>query len=98
MSSTVKNMPVTEQKSEWEKKHVEPVVKRFGERRSQFETDSGIPISRLYLPEELDYQKQLGFPGDYPFTRGPYPTMYRGRFWTMRQYAGFASAEESNKR
>ena len=57
--------------------------------------------NRLYTPldiEELDYEKDLGFPGEYPFTRGVQPTMYRGRFWTMRQYAGFATAEESNQR
>ena len=57
--------------------------------------------NRLYTPldvEGIDYEKDLGFPGEYPFTRGVQPTMYRGRFWTMRQYAGFSTAEESNKR
>ncbi len=61
-------------------------------------TSSGISIERLYGPEEFDYVGKLGFPGEYPFTRGVYPTMYRGRLWTMRQYAGFGSAEESNRR
>jgi len=61
-------------------------------------TDSEIIINELYGPKELDYEALLGQPGEYPFTRGVYPTMYRGRLWTMRQYAGFASAAESNKR
>src|SRR5437867_5748516 len=65
---------------------------------SQVRTDSGIEISRVYTPFEFDYAQHLGMPGEYPFTRGIHSTMYRGRLWTMRQYAGFGSAEESNKR
>ncbi len=61
-------------------------------------TGSGITVERVYGPEDFDYLEKLGFPGEYPFTRGVYPTMYRGRLWTMRQYAGFGNAEESNKR
>jgi methylmalonyl-CoA mutase N-terminal domain/subunit len=91
-------MNLQDKKKTWEKEQLEPVLKKSAERRSAFETDSGIDMDRLYLPREFDYEDQLGFPGAYPFTRGVYPTMYRGRFWTMRQYAGFASAEESNKR
>ncbi len=71
------------------------------ERKAQFTTTGGIPLERLYTPEsvkDLDYAKDLGFPGEYPYTRGVQPTMYRGRFWTMRQYAGFATAEASNER
>ncbi len=70
------------------------------ERKSDFETLSGIPLERLYLPSDLDgdYATQIGFPGAYPYTRGVYPTMYRGRLWTMRQYAGYAGAEETNRR
>lgn len=82
----------------WERERVEPVITKFPERRSKFQTDSGIEIDRLYLPRKLDYAAQLGFPGEYPFTRGIYPTMYRNRFWTMRQYAGYGTAEESNRR
>lgn len=82
----------------WEQRSVRPVVERFGERRPRFETDSGIPIDRLYISPDGRYGEQLGFPGEYPFTRGVYPTMYRGKFWTMRQYAGFGTAEESNTR
>ncbi|MER3523765.1 MAG: methylmalonyl-CoA mutase [Ignavibacteria bacterium] len=87
-----------QKKEDWEEKLVQPVVRRFGERRTHFATDSGIGIERLYLPREVSYEEQLGFPGEYPFTRGVYPTMYRGKFWTMRQYAGFGTAEESNTR
>jgi len=71
------------------------------ERDVPFETSSGRPVKEAYTPDDLngfDYLERLGFPGEYPFTRGVQPTMYRGRFWTMRQYAGFADAEESNRR
>ena len=84
-------------KSEWQSTRVKPVVERFGERKKQFLLDSGIEVESLYGPEGKQ-ESRLGFPGEYPFTRGVYPTMYRGKFWTMRQYAGFGSAEESNKR
>jgi methylmalonyl-CoA mutase, N-terminal domain len=80
---------------------VERALKRGGERRERFATTSGIEIKRLYDPGDLaglDYEEALGFPGEYPFTRGVQPTMYRGRLWTMRQYAGFGTAEESNRR
>ncbi len=87
-------------KQEWEETTVKKVTDRFPERREQFETLSGIPLDRAYAPTdvEVDYLDDLGFPGEYPFTRGVQPTMYRGRFWTMRQYAGYATAEESNIR
>jgi methylmalonyl-CoA mutase N-terminal domain/subunit len=74
---------------------------KLAERRERFATISGIPLERLYTPEHLrgwDSESELGYPGEFPFTRGIYPTMYRGRFWTMRQYAGFGTAAESNKR
>ena len=85
---------------DWEHQTLEPVLKRFPERREEFVTSSGIPVQRLYNPAdaETDHARDLGFPGQYPFTRGVQPTMYRGRLWTMRQYAGYASAEESNRR
>jgi methylmalonyl-CoA mutase, N-terminal domain len=67
-------------------------------RQPQFATTSGIPLEPLYVPRDIDYEEKLGFPGEYPFTRGIQPTMYRGRFWTMRQYAGFGTAEETNRR
>ena len=79
---------------------VKPTLERLPERREAFETLSGLPLERVYAPAEADvaYLEDLGFPGSLPFTRGVYPTMYRGRLWTMRQYAGYASAEESNER
>lgn len=87
-------------KKEWEEKFVKPFVQKAPERKKEFKTSSGIVVDRLYTPEdvEIDYEKKLGYPGLYPFTRGVYPTMYRGRLWTMRQYAGFGTAEETNKR
>lgn len=80
---------------------VKKTVQKYPERKSTFTTGGGVPVERLYTPENIkdfDYTEDLGFPGDYPYTRGVQPTMYRGRFWTMRQYAGYASAEESNER
>ena len=88
-------------KQEWNDNTFEPVKKRFGERRDRFETDSGIEVDTVYTPEDLkdfDYADALGYPGEYPYTRGVQPNMYRGRVWTMRQYSGFASPEESNAR
>ena len=88
-------------KQEWREATLARALKRFPERQSCFEAASGAPIEALYAPsdlEEWDYSSQLGFPGEYPFTRGVQPSMYRGRYWTMRQYAGFADAEESNRR
>ena len=87
---------------EWEEKVVKPLIAKRPERKEKFMTDDGFEIKRTYTPADLgegwDYLQKLGFPGEYPFTRGVYATMYRGRFWTMRQYAGFGTAEESNKR
>jgi methylmalonyl-CoA mutase N-terminal domain/subunit len=92
---------LAEARKNWEEKRVAPALKRGGERRDRFATTSGIEIKRVYDPEDLngfDFLSDLGFPGEYPFTRGVQPTMYRGRLWTMRQYAGFGDAEESNRR
>lgn len=87
------------QKKQWEQE-VEKATARFPERKGSFHTSSDISVERLYLPENPDenYAENLGFPGQYPYTRGIQPTMYRSRFWTMRQYAGFGSAKETNKR
>jgi methylmalonyl-CoA mutase N-terminal domain/subunit len=83
----------------WEEDILKPAQEKFPERKESFSTGSGIPLPRVALPEEdRDYSEKLGFPGDKPYTRGVYPTMHRGRLWTMRQYAGYASAEESNQR
>ncbi len=92
--------PLESALGEWEKRSLQPALEVHPERKERFETPSGIPVKRLYAPSqaEPDYAERLGFPGEYPFTRGVQPTMYRGRFWTMRQYAGYATAEESNRR
>ncbi|WP_353094392.1 methylmalonyl-CoA mutase family protein [Tissierella praeacuta] len=85
----------------WDKEVVQKSLARFPERKEKFTTGSNIEVDRLYTLldiEDIDYNEDLGFPGEYPFTRGVQSTMYRGRLWTMRQYAGFASAEESNQR
>lgn len=87
------------QRKKWQEEILKPALKKFPERKTDFETGSGIPLPRVSLPDEdLPYMQRLGLPGEKPFTRGVYPTMHRGRLWTMRQYAGFASAEESNQR
>ncbi|MBM4447239.1 MAG: methylmalonyl-CoA mutase [Chloroflexi bacterium] len=91
----------SKKKQEWQETTLAPTLKRFPERQEKFETSSGIDISPVYAPEDIpnfDYLAALGYPGEYPFTRGIQPNMYRGRLWTMRQYAGFGTAEESNKR
>ena len=85
----------------WDKGIVAKTISRFPERKTPFLSTSGYEVKRVYSPldiEEMDYNSDLSLPGEYPYTRGVQPTMYRGRFWTMRQYAGFASAEESNER
>ena len=82
----------------WEETTLQQVLNKSPERKDEFDTPSGIELPRVALPQDFDYMEKLGFPGEYPFTRGVQPTMYRGRFWTMRQYAGYASAEESNQR
>ena len=84
----------------WEENTLSSSLKRFPERKEEFETSSHIEVSRVYVPNDgaESYIDDLGFPGAYPYTRGVQATMYRGRLWTMRQYAGYASAEESNAR
>ena len=92
---------VTRARAKWEEAVLELALKRAPERKPRFATTSDIEIQRLYTPEQVSadrYGERVGFPGQYPFTRGVQPTMYRGRFWTMRQYAGFGTAEESNRR
>jgi methylmalonyl-CoA mutase N-terminal domain/subunit len=100
MSERDKTKALEEDFERWSE-GVEEKVKKRPERKTDFFNTSGVPIKRLYTPLDLkdwDYGSQLGFAGEFPFTRGVQPTMYRGRHWTMRQYAGFASAEESNRR
>ena len=88
-------------KHEWQTTTHEQATARFKERRENFESSSGASLDAVYGPEDIaewNYHEQLGYPGEFPFTRGVQPTMYRGRLWTMRQYAGFADAAESNRR
>lgn len=85
----------------WDRETTQNSLKRAPERRESFTTLSGIPVERLYTPDNIaniDYLNDLGFPGNYPYTRGPYPTMHRGQLWTMRMFAGFGSAQETNQR
>ena len=88
-------------KDEWEENTLRPILDRFPERKEIFESDSGLDIDTIYGPvgkNQENFQEKIGYPGEYPFTRGVQPNMYRGRVWTMRQYAGLTSPEESNRR
>ncbi len=86
---------------EWKNNKFDKTAQRFGERKKEFKSDSNRTVKPLYSPldiKDLDYTNKISFPGDYPFTRGVYPTMYRSKLWTMRQYAGFGNAKETNRR
>jgi len=94
---------IRERLLEWSKEVLEPTIKRFPEIKNEFLTEEGFRVKQIYTPLDLEgrgwsYLERLGFPGSYPFTRGPYPTMYRGKPWTIRQYAGYGSAEDTNAR
>jgi len=92
---------IKEKMEQWESKVLQKSLSSSPEQKESFQTNSGIELKRVYTPVDLegwDYVEDLGFPGTYPFSRGIQPTMYRGRLWTMRQYAGFGSAEDTNKR
>lgn len=93
-------MIINEQYKRWKETTLKKSIDKFPERKSSFQTSSGIDLPPALPPAHDDpaYVGMLGYPGEYPFTRGVQPTMYRGRFWTMRQYAGFSTAEESNRR
>jgi len=95
-------MPSSDKK-QWKQETLDPAVKKFPERRENFQTDSGLDIGPLYNPEDLNsqglnYDNDLGYPGEFPYTRGVQPNTYRGRVWTMRQYSGFGTAAETNER
>lgn len=90
-----------QERRRWEATTLKDALKRQPERAQQFTSLSDLPINRIYGPDDLEgfhLERSLGLPGEYPFTRGIHPTMYRGRLWTMRQFAGFGSAEDSNRR
>src|SRR5215212_10273170 len=86
---------------DWRKRRYDASVQRSKERAKRFRTGSDIEVQPLYTDDDLagwSPEEKLGYPGEFPYARGVQPTMYRGRFWTMRQYAGYATAEESNAR
>ena len=84
---------------QWRKQTLAPAIQRFPERRPHFHTDSGLPIAPLYSPDHPDHlNPDIGYPGQFPYTRGVQPNMYRGRIWTMRQYSGYATAADTNQR
>ena len=92
---------MADDKKRWEKETYGPFVRQAPEREARYESLSGIPIQPLYTPEDLAgwrYEEKLGYPGEFPYTRGPYPSMYRGRLWTMRMFAGFGRPEDTNAR
>ena len=94
---------MSDSKEEWRRNTLEPAVRRFPQREETFQTDSGITIDTVYTdedapPTDADYLESVGFPGEYPYTRGVQSNMYRGRLWTMRQYSGYATAEDTNRR
>ncbi len=95
------NKKILDKKQKWQSSTLNRVLEKHPERRESFTTGSWLAVDRVSVPESFSedaYLEKLGFPGEYPYTRGVQPTMYRGRLWTMRQYAGFGTAEESNKR
>ena len=96
MSGSAANSP-----EQWREQTLKPALQRYPERREQFQTDSGIPIEPLYAPAAAGAEgagQSIGYPGEFPYTRGVQPNMYRGRIWTMRQYSGYATAADTNRR
>jgi len=101
MFDGLKLREIKKRRQVWEKDILLKSLARMPEREERFSTNSNIQVDRVYTPEDvrnIDYARDLAFPGEYPYTRGVYPTMYRARFWTMRQYAGFGTAEQTNQR
>ncbi len=101
MTDALDKDPIQQARQRWEREILQPSMAKFAERKKRFVTGSSDLIETLYTPcdiEHLDYLNDLGFPGQYPFTRGAQPNMYRGKLWTMRQYAGFGTAKETNAR
>src|SRR5260370_2504487 len=87
-------------RKDWEAKELQDFIRRQPESKSEYFSASGLPLKRVYTPEDIAVTPfdEIGLPGQYPYTRGPYPTMYRGRNWTMRQIAGYGTGEDTNKR
>src|SRR5918912_229669 len=92
---------IRQERARWEQEVLQPALKRFPERKPAFKNTSMIELQRLYTPDDLgdfDYVRDLGFPSEFPYTRGVHASMYRGRLWTMRMFAGFGTAEDTNVR
>ncbi len=101
MSDSEKTDETRGSQRRWEEDVLQPSPDASAESQDSFTTLSGLEVKRLYTPEDvrdLDYSRDLGLPGQYPFTRGIHPTMYRGRTWTMRMFSGLGTAEDTNKR
>src|SRR5260370_7349713 len=97
---SLRRKPSAKEKA-WEENTLRPTLEKNPERQAEFTTISGFPIQRLYTPADLagwDADRDLGYPGEPPYTRGIHSTMHRGRLWTMRQFAGFGAAEHPNHR
>ncbi|NIM44805.1 MAG: methylmalonyl-CoA mutase [Nitrososphaeria archaeon] len=92
------NRNLNEKRRIWEENALKKTLEKIPERKERFTTNSGLTAKRIYSPEDTESLEYLGLPGEYPFTRGIHPTMYRGRIWTMRQFSGFGAAEETNRR
>lgn len=100
-SAVLNGSETTEQEKRWEQKTLEPALKKIPERDVPFTTVSGVPIKRLYTPvdvQNIDFEKEIGWPGEYPYTRGIHPSLYRSKVWSMRQFTGFGSAAQTNER
>jgi methylmalonyl-CoA mutase N-terminal domain/subunit len=100
-SAVLNGSDTTEQAKRWEQQTLEPALKKIPERNIPFTTVSGVPIKRLYTPadiQDIDFEKEIGWPGEYPYTRGIHPSLYRSKVWSMRQFTGFGSAAQTNER
>jgi methylmalonyl-CoA mutase, N-terminal domain len=101
MKSEDASEPLRQEQARWQEQTLQPALRRFPERKATFTNTSGIELKRLYTPEDvrqLDYTRDLGFPGEFPYTRGVHAAMYRSRLWTMRMFAGYGTAEDTNAR
>src|SRR6476659_4812413 len=101
MSNKPEKPNLAQAQKEWEEGPLRENLNRHPERRAEFINESGIKLKRIYTPDDvagIDYVRDIGFPGQYPYTRGAYPTMYRGRIWSHRQIVGFGSPEGANER
>ena len=101
MKNGINKDSISQSYEEWKEKVYEKFISKHPEREKKFTTVSFTPVEPLYIPDKnsMDsFNEKIGYPGVYPFTRGIQPTMYRGKLWTMRQYAGYGTAKESNKR